>query len=130
MVIIKPIDGVRASKQIGKIGNYAEFGRIFYGHAQYGKSFEEAGIYQMRKCKIGYPTEGTKYHYAKLPIRMKFYEPTNKQTEKQQANRQKFADAIEAYQNLTDEEKQVYYNQAIGQKKSGYNIYLTKYMLS
>lgn len=77
------------------------------------------GIYQMRHCKIGY-----------VPIKMKFYEPYNPQTEPQQTNRQKLADAVAAWQSLTTEQKRVYNKNAVGQRFTGYNLFIREYMLS
>ncbi len=77
------------------------------------------GIYQMRLCKEG-----------KIPIRMKFYVPTNPRTVPQQSNRAKFADAVLAWQNLTYTEKQVYNSKAGGTHFSGYNLFIREYMLS
>ena len=77
------------------------------------------GIYQMRHCKAGI-----------LPIRMKFYEPFNPQTIPQQANRGKFAAAVLAWQNLTQEQKAVYNSRAVGKHMSGYNIFIKQSMLS
>ena len=48
------------------------------------------GIYQMRMTKRG-----------KVPIKMKFYRPTNPRTAAQQANRDKFASAMASWKNMT-----------------------------
>lgn len=130
MTIIAPTEGIRSVKQKGKIGDYAEYGKVWYGHALYGKSFEEAGIYQMRTCKIGNPTPGTVYHYAKRPIRMKFYGSPGAGSEAQAAAQSAFANAVAAYQSLTTEQKKVYHTNAVGEHFTGYNLFLREYMLS
>lgn len=59
-----------------------------------------------------------------------FYITKNPRTVPQQANRQKYADAILAWQGLTNEQKQVYNKRAIGKGMSGYNLFLKEYLLS
>ena len=77
------------------------------------------GIYQMRRCKEGI-----------IPIRMKFYKPSNPRTILQQANRQKYADGVLGWQSLTDEQKKVYNDNVKGRCLSGYNLYIKEYLLS
>lgn len=62
--------------------------------------------------------------------KMPFYVPTNPQTGPQQANRQKLANAVIAWQNLTDEQKAGYNKEAIGKHMSGYNVFLSQYLYS
>lgn len=74
------------------------------------------GIYQNRNTKKG-----------KVPIKMKFYVPTNPRTVAQQANRQKFADAMTAWKNLTDEEKAVYNERAKKRQMFGWGLFIREY---
>lgn len=74
------------------------------------------GIYQMRMTKRG-----------KVPIKMKFYVPTNPQTVPQQANRQKFADAMTAWQALTAPEKTAYNKRARNIGLFGRNLFIREY---
>jgi len=62
--------------------------------------------------------------------KLKFYSPTNPQTEAQQANRQKIADAVTAWQALTNEQKAVYNKKAISRRMSGYNLFIKEHLLS
>lgn len=62
----------------------------------------------------------------KLP----FYTPTNPQTEPQQANRQKITDGVIAWQALTPEQKEVYNVKAKYKNYSGYNLFISEYLLS
>jgi hypothetical protein len=77
------------------------------------------GIYQMRHTKKG-----------KQVIKMKFYAPTNPRTQKQQANRQKFAAAMAEWQNLTREEKQAYNIRAKKVRKFGWGLFIREYYQS
>jgi len=74
------------------------------------------GIYQMRMTKKG-----------KVPIKMKFYTPANPETIPQQANRQKFADAMTAWGNLTDEQKTVYNKRAKKRQMFGWGLFIREY---
>lgn len=74
------------------------------------------GIYQMRMTKRG-----------KIPIKMRFYTPTNPQTVPQQANRQKFADAMSAWQSLTSSEKDAYNERARKRQMFGRNLFIREY---
>lgn len=74
------------------------------------------GIYQMRMTKQG-----------KVPIKMKFYTPTNPQTVPQQANRQKFADAMTAWHALTSNEQAEYTERARKRQMFGRNLFIREY---
>lgn len=62
----------------------------------------------------------------KLP----FYTPTNPQTGPQQANRQKMTDGVAAWKLLTPEQKEAYNVKAKYKNYSGYNLFLSEYLLS
>ena len=78
--------------------------------------FNVHGIYQMRMTKRG-----------KVPIKMKFYVPTNPRTPAQQANRQKFADAQAAWMALTLPEKLVYTTRAKRRFMFGWGLFIREY---
>lgn len=125
----------------GKLGNSRDFGqRIYsqfrygeevpiwgpsqYGYASFGEdSFGEAssrwGIYQIR-TRFGKQT----------PVKEKYYSPSNPQTAPQQTNRQKLTDGVLAWQNLTEDQKDVYNERAKYKKFSGYNLFLKEHLLS
>jgi len=102
-----------------RLGRSSEYGQKIHGKYQYGQYNALYGIYQVR-------TQGGKQQTIKSP----FYIPANPQTPTQQANRQKYAAGILAWQNLTTEQKEAY-NQRVKYKNlSGYNLYLKEYLLS
>lgn len=74
------------------------------------------GIYQMRMTKRG-----------KVPIKMKFYTPTNPQTEAQEANRAKFAAAMSSWQALTPEQKNAYTERAKKRNMFGWGLFIREY---
>lgn len=89
------------------------------GRPEWDDPLNAYGIWQMRMTKRG-----------KVPIKMKFYEPTNPRTEAQQANRQKFADAMEAWGNLTESEQDEYTEAAKKKNLFGWNLFIREYFQS
>lgn len=77
------------------------------------------GIYQMRMTKRG-----------KVPVRMKFYVPTNPRTVPQQANRTKFADAMQAWMALTPTAKEPYYRKAKKLQKRAHGLFIKEYFIN
>lgn len=74
------------------------------------------GIWQRRHTKTGIRS-----------VKMKFYTPTNPQTIPQEANRSKFAAAMAAWGDLTDEEKAVYNKRAKRLSLYGRNLFVREY---
>jgi hypothetical protein len=100
--------------------NYLRYyGQNFFGVSLYGNEFDPRGIYQVRHCKDG-----------KRTIKMKYYRPGPSDSEVQATNRQKFADAITAWHNLTNEQKAVYNRRAVGKNCTGFNLKIKEYMVS
>lgn len=77
------------------------------------------GIYQTRHTKKG-----------QISLKLPFYTPTNPQTEPQQSNRQKFADAVAAWMLLTPEQKQSYTVRAKKIRLFGWNLFIREYFQS
>lgn len=74
------------------------------------------GIYRVRSIKGTQRTE-----------KMPFYKPRNPRTPAQQANRQKFADAMSAWKNLTELEKERYNKEAKSKMLFGWNVFIKEY---
>jgi len=124
-----------------RLGKHREYGRGMFAFSEYGdediyltnfpygvSSFGETlfgdiliftGIF--RRDNV---TGEVKYY------REPYYTPKNPRTEAQQANRQKLADGVVAWQALTPEQKNQYNKRAIGRGMSGYNLFLHEYLLS
>lgn len=119
MAIIYPTTHFIAFETRGKIGKPYKYGLRRYGQFLYGQKQPKWGIYQIR-TRGGHRTH----------VQMIHYKPTNPQTETQQANRQKYADGVAAWQSLTDEQKSVYNSKAKSKRMSGYNLFLREYLLS
>jgi len=103
----------------GQLGRSSEYGQRLYGGHEYGEYSDKYGIYRIL-------TDNGK----QIQVQEKFYIPTNPQTEAQQANRATFAAAIAGWQGLTDSQKDVYNQRAKYKPFSGYNLYISKYLLS
>ena len=119
--------GLRHAKRLGLP---CEYGCILPGLSVFGdqptyllqppdKSILVSGVYQRRR-------NGGRVVTALIRHMI----PKNPRTEGQQANRQKIADGVEAWQNLTSEQKEVYNVRTIGKKMSGYNLFLREYLKS
>lgn len=102
-----------------RLGRSSEYGQKIHGKYQYGQYNPMYGIYQVR-------TESGK----QVVIKKRFYIPANPRTIPQQAHRQKYGEGVEAWNNLTPEQKEAYNKKAKYKNLSGYNLYLKEYLLS
>lgn len=118
-MIVKPIGhgGIAAFErgevmagleQRGKMCYSSGYGFATLGITRAGEATHAGGIYQRRikgyNNKTGKPSGGNEHYFVK----MRSYAPTNPRTEAQQANRAKMAAACAAWQQLTNEQKNVY----------------------
>jgi hypothetical protein len=97
----------------------AEYGRLTYGVNHYADIIPLSGIYR-RNHRFG----------ENQVMRDQYYITKNPRYVPQQATRNKFGDAVRAWQALTSEEKQVYNLRTIGKSLSGYNLFLREYLFS
>lgn len=97
------------------------------GRPEWDDPLNVYGIYQMRMMDPNREPGRKSYKKSKRPLKMKFYTPTNPQTVAQQANRQKFADAMSAWGSLTDEQKNAYNKRARKLNLFGWNIFIREY---
>ena len=113
-------------------GVYLNIGALVYkklGKYLGAETPVEYGIYQRYHRKkysmyqTGHPKEKV------LCRRLKFYTPTNPRTVLQQANRNKFANAMSAWQALTTEQKKVWNDKAQKLPMRGYNLFIKNFML-
>lgn len=102
----------------------SDFVPFFVGFMPYGKLGEEGepdplrvkGIWHRRMVRG-----------QKVSIRMKFYRPTNPETEPQQANRAKFAAAMSAWGALTENQKSGYIKRAKKRGMNGWGLFIREY---
>lgn len=95
------------------------YGDSTYGVDDYANIILLSGVYRQRK----YPGETRAY-------REPHYIPYNPRTETQQANRQKMTDGVLAWQGLPDPEKKLWRIKAVGEKMTGFNLFLSDYLLT
>lgn len=112
-------------KKYGKSAGYgfASLGVSFYGDIAFG-----SGIYQKRVGGYNQYTGPPGRRAPSYYVQMRTYRPTNPQTEEQQENRTLFAQAIEAWQDLTTEQKANYNQKASRYSRTGYNFFISEYM--
>lgn len=113
MTVIYSPDPANSAQLRGKISPYKPYGDREYGDYEYGDSNPATGIYQVRPRASG-----------NINVKMKFYWPTNNQWEDQQTWRGIFANAVLAWQGLTEEEKSFFNVRAIEKEMSGYNLFI------
>ncbi len=103
----------------GSLGRGGGFGRVALGFNYFGLYSRYSGIYQK------------KYYFGKPYIsKMKFYRPTNPQTEAQQAWRAVFASAKGAWTSLDPETKEAYRLRGQRKQMTGMNFYISEYLKS
>jgi len=95
------------------------FGGCMFGWSKFGDWNPAAGIYQAVAVA------------GKQVIRkLRFYWPKNPNTPEQIKNRGDLRDAVVAWQNLTDEQKEVYNESARGLPMSGFNLFVKSWLNS
>ena len=97
----------------------SDYGYSVFGYNKYGDIILLSGIYRTDNV-----TGKTKCY------REPYYIPKNPRSEAQQAQRQKYANGVVAWQALTEEEKEIYNKRAKHKKYSGYHLFLKEYLLS
>ncbi len=103
----------------GKMGFTGAVGMARAGYSKAGASKQFGGIYQRKKTKKGWRTS-----------RMRYYNPSNPQTETQQAWRAVLASGWEAYALLTTDEKVLLSKQARLRRMTGPNLFMSRWLQS
>ncbi len=117
MVVLNNKERLMIGLGVGRFG-YTQADRL--GLRTYEEALAEnpyAGIYQTRRNFKG------RYH-----VRMKFYVPYNPQTETQQAWRQKFKDAVDAYRVLDSVQLEYHRKRGLRYKMTAYNSFISTYL--
>lgn len=101
----------------GRFGRGGGFGRIAFAYNFFGFYSKYSGIYSK------------KYYFGTPYIsKMKFYRPTNPQTEAQQAWRTVFANGKSAWSALEPEIKEQFRLKGQRRKMTGMNFFLSEYL--
>ncbi len=117
MVLVSGLEKNMSLDTRGRLGFTSGCGLARCGYSRCGASKRFGGIYSRKKTKRGHGIS-----------RMRYYMPTNPQTEMQQNWRAVFTAGVGAWRLLTDGER-IEYNK-IGRKyrMTGYNLFLRRYL--
>jgi len=119
MVIVATTGKLMSLHARGKFGFTAAAGFARCGYSRCGSSKDFGGIYQKKKTFVGNRVS-----------RMRYYRPTNPQTETQQAWRAVLAAGWTEYALLTEDEKVLLSKQARRLRMSGPNLFMRRWLLS
>lgn len=119
MVIVKGLDKVYSLDVRGKLFYPCGFGRVVFGYNKFGFYSVLSGIYSQKITKKG-----------RAISRMKFYRPTNPQTETQQAWRDVFSAGVLAWRSLSSEDKEQLNRRALKFKMEGFNFFMRNWLYS
>lgn len=121
----KSLPGLKIRRRIGH-GAGLGFGRC--GSLKFGDSRRYGGVYQKRVTGYNNLVRRTGAKRRSYYVRMRSYRPTIPYTESQVLHFGKFADAVLAWNNLTDSEKAVYNERARRKSRRGRNLFISEYM--
>lgn len=97
----------------------SEYGSSHFGVEPFGNIFLFTGVWKTyRRNK------------KTFIVRNRWYCSKNPRTEAQQANRQKYADAVAQWQGLTSDQKKIYNERSKKRNLYGYHFFLKDYLLS
>lgn len=127
MAIVEGIERLMSFTARNRFGKNRFFGSSLFGDVKFGDSeikvkFEEgrevvySGVYSEKH--LNNKNFFTRGHY---------YIPLNPRTDKQQQNRNLFAQCVFAWHDLTKEEKAVYNKRAKNKGYTGFNLFIKEY---
>jgi len=139
MPLVQGIEKLFSFAPRKRVGKYNQYGQQQFGFSNYGD--EDIKLYRVSN---GDGTYGETEDIPAIQItgiyrsqvingkrvyfRDPMYIPANPRTVAQQANRAKMADAVSAWQALTEEQKAPYNLRAKRKNMSGYNLCLREYL--
>lgn len=106
---------------------------FFNGRKRFGwRSIDKSGERTYEEAQLANPYAGfyriRKINGKKVYDRLKFYKPTNPQTESQQAWRGVFATGIEAWYALPDDQKRIWKMRGNKKQMTGKNAFMSDYL--
>lgn len=112
----------------GKLGHPNEYGFNDLGKSQYGEFNPQAGTY--RRGRTGYNNRGynPERKSERILVQMRDCTPNNPRTVLQQQGRNKFKEAIAAWQALTPLEKATWNATARKKGRYGYHAFITDFL--
>lgn len=130
MAIIKPAEEFYSFTVQKRYGKPYGFGQLIFAFNRFGDDDEKTGIYQRQPKRLNFFDGISNKKGHNIYRRLKYYYPSNPNTPAQESNRSKFADAVAAWQALTDEEKSAYNNNNRVSRMSPYNKFISDWLKS
>jgi len=113
-----------------RLGKPNQFGWIMPGWSEFGDDNDFAGVYQGRPRRKKYIVLGDKIPGKRQNFFMKPAWPVNTITAPRTVVRNKFRDGVNAWLDLTTEQKMVYTQRANKKQRQGFCLFMSEYLLS
>src|SRR3972149_5579403 len=113
-----------------RLGKPNQFGWIMFGWSEYGDDNPMAGVYQGRPRRKTFVTLGEKIPGKRQNFFMKPAWPTNTITAPRTTVRNNFRNGVNAWKDLTTEQKQVYTVRADKKQRQGFCLFMSEYLKS
>lgn len=124
MVFIKKIDGLHSIIQQGRLGRPMFCGTSICSWSQCGEDIEESGVYQNRHVRFGNQITGITITPKVKICKMKQCWPVFPYNVNRERTNNNFKNAVLAWNNLTNEQKEEYNTINAGKLKCGYNYFI------
>jgi len=130
MPIVKGIEKLFSVEAHNKFGKNRFLGSSHFGASDFGTDDIIVKVGRERDITLTGVYSLKHLNNKRFFTRGRYYFPSNPRTQRQQEVRQVFANAVHAWQSLTDEQKSVYNERAKGKSLLGYSIFIREYILS
>jgi hypothetical protein len=117
MVKVEGLDRVYSLTIGGKFGFPWGFGRIWFGVSRFGDDLQESGVYRRQSTPKG-----------QIIMRENFYWPTNTLTPERELVRLIFAEGVLAWQELSEDDKNIWRALHYPPNMSGYNRFISLWL--
>lgn len=130
MPFVQPFEGLISMVMTKRMGRPMFAGYAWCGWSQCGEENERVGVYQRRPRRKGTVPGGEVFMQKKENFVMRHTWPINPQTVPQQAWRTTFANGVQAWHDLTEEEKAWYRKRGTRIAKTGFCVFMSSYLKS
>lgn len=127
---VKPGEKLASLKMTKRLGKPTQFGWITYGWSEFGDDNFAAGVYQGRPRRKTFVQRGEKIPGKRYNFFMKPAWPVNTITERRTEVRGKFRDGVNAWKDLTPEQKSWYNEKADKQRRKGFCLFMSQFLKS
>jgi hypothetical protein len=130
MGVAIPLDTTLALEMRGRLGFGRGYGFNAFGYSRYGSFNNVSGIYSRKLIASGDDWQNAKKAGRWAISAMRFYRPTNPQTEKQQTWRGFFTEGKVQYDLLTTGQRALLSKEARKRRMTGYNLFQSRWLAS